>query len=404
LVYLIFWGGVKGSVCAYITSALHAAGVSVGRFTTPHLIHRSDSITIRNSPVPLSLFDSAEASILTRNTALGIDASEFELLTATAFEIFSRAGVDVGVVEVGLGGAEDATNVLLPHSTLVSVVTKIGLDHQKFLGDTLEEIAKAKAGIAKSGVPLVIDGSNLPNVLDVVKTVVDSAGAGPMVLAVAEDIGREDVNCTVETKHWGLLKFKKFLPGDFQRQNLSVAISALSCIALRFPSLTPGVLTKSIADTTWPGRLEKVDISSILKLSSPTLVLFDGAHNIQAQAELRKYVDAHIRPTADNKKIVWVLAATKGKDVEGMVKELVQRRDTVVATEFGSVDGMPWVQAVDGEAIVNSLSERVEKGVSESDSVEAVRVAWELANDSGATVVVAGSLYVLTPPLVCCFY
>ncbi|KAA8912454.1 Mur ligase [Sphaerosporella brunnea] len=375
----------KGSVCAYLSSALHAAGIRVGRFTSPHLIDRWDCISIHNTPVSRAHFLEAEKAVLALNSAHNIGASEFELLTATAFEIFIRSQVEIAVVEVGMGGAEDATNVLTPENVLVSVVTKIGLDHQGFLGNTLEEIAGVKAGIAKEGRPVVVDASNPVEVVEVISRVAHAAGAGQLLLAQPENL-RE--GCTeITTPSFGTLKFSKHLPGGYQPANLSCAINALSAIAPQFPALKGEGIVEAVAKTRWPGRLEHLDVSPIVPGAE---VLVDGAHNPQAQLELRKYVDQHIRPNAKDGKVWWVLAATKGKDVGAMIEELVGEGDAVVATHFGAVDGMPWIQAVQTGEIAGSV--RNGKVEEVEDCADAVKKAVTKAQQEGAAVVVAGSL------------
>ncbi|EHY55817.1 folylpolyglutamate synthase [Exophiala dermatitidis] len=172
----------KGSVAALISTFLSASGYRVGRFTSPHLIDRWDCITLDQKVVDRDVFLAAEERVQKRSlsqsqsqagssdaTTTDDKPSEFEILTATAFELFTSQGMDVAVVECGLGGRLDATNVLRPQDVLVSVLTKVGLDHTDFLGETIERITEEKAGIFKPGVPVVVDESNAENVLDVVR-------------------------------------------------------------------------------------------------------------------------------------------------------------------------------------------------------------------------------------------
>lgn len=174
----------KGSISAYLSRLLAAGGIRCGRFTSPHLVDRWDCITIDEKVVQESLFRQIEASVKLRDQDLGIGASEFELLTATAFEIFNHERVEVGVVEVGMGGRRDATNVL--DNVLVSVISKIGLDHQALLGDSIEQIAREKAGILKPDVPCVIDGTNSVEVLKTIQYRIRELG-------VDSEIGRAHV-------------------------------------------------------------------------------------------------------------------------------------------------------------------------------------------------------------------
>ncbi|KAK5256123.1 folylpolyglutamate synthase, partial [Exophiala xenobiotica] len=175
----------KGSIASLISTFLSNSGYSVGRFTSPHLIDRWDCITLNQRVVERERFLAAEAKVRQRSESDNVGASEFELLTATAFELFTDAKVDVAVVECGLGGRLDATNVLRQGDVLVSVLAKVGLDHTEFLGDTVEKVAREKTGIFKAGVPVVVDGSNTPEVLDVVRermAALGSSEGGPFVL------------------------------------------------------------------------------------------------------------------------------------------------------------------------------------------------------------------------------
>jgi folylpolyglutamate synthase/dihydrofolate synthase len=370
---------------------LHTAGVSVGTFNSPHLVDRWDCITVRNSPITESAFLDAERRVLDFDRNHGIGATEFELLTATAFELFTREKVQVGVVEVGLGGKGDSTNVLAAENTLVTVLTKIGLDHQMFLGNTVDEIAAVKAGIAKKGVPMVVDATNYTSVLDVIAKVTEELSGGEISLAAPENAG--DGVAEITTNAWGRIRFEKLLNGGYQANNLACAVTALSNVATQFPALTKEKVVDGVGATRWAGRLEMLDVSTIV--GSPAAVLVDGAHNPQAQQELRAYVDKYIRPKTKNGKVWWVLAATKGKDVGEMLAILMEPGDPLYATEFGQVDGMPWISPVKCEDIAATAQSTagVCTALSTRDPVAALRDAWGGAQLDGDGVVVAGSLY-----------
>lgn len=169
----------KGSVCAYASAMLQAASVAHGRFTSPHLIDRWDGIAINERTVGQDRFLAVEGEVKHRNRTEGIGASEFELLTATAFTCFSREKVRLAVVEVGLGGKDDATNIL--QDPIATVITSISKDHEPFLGNTLEKIAEHKAGIIKPGAPCFVDATNPPEIIDAIKRVAKQVGAGEVV-------------------------------------------------------------------------------------------------------------------------------------------------------------------------------------------------------------------------------
>lgn len=377
----------QGSVCAYISSVLHAAGVTSGRFTSPHLVDRWDCIMLEEAIVDRNIFLEVEATVKATNAKLGIGATEFELLTATAFEIFSRQRIDVAVVEVGMGGRLDSTNIF--ERPLATVITKIAMDHMGFLGSTLEEIAREKAGIMKGGSPCVVSGSNTEIVLSVLRRTADEVCTGGFIVAKPEVVG--EGYCEVATPAFGSQRFTHFLVGNYQPSNLSCAINALSLVSERFPSITAAAIQKGIKATRWPGRMETVDMTPII--GEQKHILVDGAHNPEAADALAEYVDRELR-TPDMKSITWVLAASKGKDIGRILHSLLKPGDHVVAVTFRPVDSMPWVTPTDSleiievaREVVGGLGSAVGAG---NDVKEALAMACQTAG--GGNVVVAGSL------------
>ncbi|EFQ98842.1 folylpolyglutamate synthase [Nannizzia gypsea CBS 118893] len=208
----------KGSIAGYLSSLLTAGGLRCGSFTSPHLVDRWDCITINERAVQESLFRHVEEQVKQRDASLGVGATEFELLTATAFEIFRQEQVDVGVVEVGMGGRLDSTNILPSESVLVSVIANIGLDHQAILGSTLAEIAAEKAGIMKPGVPCVVDGTNEEQVKGVMRE--HASRANTTVTFVEPD--------SIMAAHPQLRqRFHDLAAQPHQRSNISCAVAAL---------------------------------------------------------------------------------------------------------------------------------------------------------------------------------
>lgn len=369
----------KGSICAYLSAMLHASGVRCGRFTSPHLIDRWDCITIDEKTVQESLFRKAEALVSGRNQKDGIDASEFELLTATAFEVFAREKIEMGVVEVGLGGRLDATNAM--ENKAVTVITKIGLDHQSFLGSTIQEIARQKAGIMRPGVPCVLDKSNSPEVRRVIED-------------YAQEIGTEVILSSTESSFLDEMSEQDFEP--HQWQNLACAYTAFHLAYTKLDSPLHR-LAPAVQNISWPGRLQLVDIRSIADRRE--MILLDGAHNVQSAEALGLYVDGRLRTGAS--KVTWVLAATQGKELDGILKPLLRPGDCVAAVQYGDVDGMPWVRAMDTPEILTAASSA---GVGASqlyDSGNDISGAlrWAATVADGGPVVVAGSLYLVSDVL-----
>lgn len=302
----------KGSVCTYIESVLAKTGKKTGKFTSPHLVHPNDAICINKKPI-----NSAEYWDLIKHTTsiskhYKINATEFEIQTAAAFLAFSQNKIDVGVVEVGLGGAEDATNILPPSSVLCSVLTHISQDHDRFLGSTIEEVATAKAGIIKQGRPVAADGTNSEAVIEIIKKRAQELDA-PIQFTPANN------------------------SPEIRKRNMAVAALALSNVY----NLEPQTIQDAMHSAVWLGRMQWIN---------PALLL-DGAHNVAGAAQLRKYLDRVV----PNKNVRFVTAFSKPcKDI---LAQLIRKNDVLVATEFSSVESMPWIKPTPAAEIVAAASE-----------------------------------------------
>ena len=375
----------KGSVCAYVSAMLHAGKIKCGRFTSPHLIDRWDCITINDRPVHEDLFREVEGVVKARDYNEGIKASEFELLTATAFEIFNREKIEIGVIEVGMGGRHDATNVI--DNPSVTVITKIGLDHQSFLGTTLEQIAYQKAGIMKTGVPCIVDGSNSPGVIEVLRKSAKEIGAASISLVPQDH--------EIEEQVWSIIPKDQF--EEHQQMNIYLAIGAVQeMLSREYTSLDLRNLLPSIQETIWPGRLQRMSIESLV--GREYAILLDGAHNTQSAKVLGSYVDRKLRK--GKRPVTWVVAMSKGKDVHEVLSCFLRPQDNIIAVGFSPVDGMPWVSSETVEDIlhearrlhVSDLSQKGPEGI-----VDALRLATVVAK--GGPLVVAGSLYLVSDVL-----
>ncbi|EED23676.1 dihydrofolate synthetase Fol3 [Talaromyces stipitatus ATCC 10500] len=342
----------KGSITSYVSGLLTAAGVRCGRFTSPHLIDRWDCITINDKTVPESLFRQVEEQIKQRNQSLGVDASEFELLTATAFEIFDREHVEIGVVEVGMGGRLDATNIL--SNVLVSVIAKIGRDHEAFLGNSMEAIANEKAGILKDGVPCVVDGTNDAEVLQVIQSRIKELG----------------IDATIATPDIASRRFPRLVSlfndldlEPHQRTNIACATLALQkAFEQTQYHLNVDDLVPRLSKIEWPGRLQLLSMRPLINREEP--VLIDGAHNGQSANVLAGYVNRKLR--RQGVPVTWVIAVSHGKDLSEILQPLMQSGDNAAIVAFGPVDGMPWVKATDTERVAEHI-----KSISNIGKVEA---------------------------------
>ncbi|WP_461213486.1 bifunctional folylpolyglutamate synthase/dihydrofolate synthase [Lacticaseibacillus sp. GG6-2] len=308
----------KGSVANVTAHILEAAGLHVGLFTSPFIMRFNERFMIDHQPIP----DVTLAALTTRvATALaGIQAkqpefvvTEFEFVTALGLLYFHDANVDVAVIEVGIGGKEDSTNVIMPQ---VAVITSVGLDHQALLGNTIQSIATHKAGIIKPNVPVVTGA--LPQAATTVVAarvaVTHSVwDAYPKALAATHarvfDWGQtfdyQDAD--------GWLKDVTIpLMGDYQPANMAVAIRTAKRFAIGAGLVLDDAMIKAgLAASTWPGRMEKI--------SRDPLIILDGAHNPQGVGGLVKTL-AELFP---NRSVTVMAGVLKDKDVNTMVTELV---------------------------------------------------------------------------------
>ena len=375
----------KGSVCAYASAMISAAKIKCGRFTSPHLVDRWDCITIDEKPVNAGLFHEVEAAIKAKDHNENIKASEFELLTATTFEIFSREKIEVGIIEVGMGGRHDATNIL--QHPCVTVVTQIGKDHQAFLGESLEDIAYQKAGIIKQGARCVVDGNNLESVLNVLSRVAKDIGVASLSI-VPRDTSESN-------KVWRVLKRDSFQP--HQQRNICLAYEAvIAYLSESCSTIEPQTVLPVIREVVWPGRLQMLSIASLS--GRQQAVLLDGAHNVQSLEVLASYVNSLLR--MDDDPVTWVFAASKGRSVQELLSCLVKSRDNIVAVEFGLVDSMPWVIPQKAQMITAAGEELGVSGELRACTVgvrEALILATQIAKDG--PMVIAGSLYLVSDVL-----
>ena len=306
----------KGSTCAMIESGLRAAGFRTGLFTSPHLIQPAERIQTGGQPVSAERFAAAFdqvhacAEMLLRQERIDLHPTYFESVTAMAAVVFRECGVELAVLEVGLGGRLDATNVVAPD---LAVVTPVDFDHEAYLGNSLESIAGEKAGILKKGAPAVF-ARQRPEAEQVM-----SARARELGIAVTHSsaIAVSDVKLHARGSDfaWDALAIHCPLAGEHQVENARTAIAAL-----RVLGIAPEVIQQGIAQTTWPGRLERVAVN-------PEIIL-DGAHNPASAQVLAGYLDRFYDPRR-----VWLIYGTmRDKAVEELTAILFPRAAHVIVT------------------------------------------------------------------------
>ena len=382
----------KGSVAAMTASALRAAGYKVGLYTSPHLQDYAERIQIDGQPIPhAELVRLVEE--LKPHLAEVPNLTTFEITTALAFLYFARQGVTAGVIEVGLGGRLDATNIVYPK---VSVITSISYDHTAILGNTLAEIAGEKGGIIKPGAPVVLAPQK-----DEARLVIERIAAeqGAPLVEVGRDYlyaqlsrslnggqsmliwpaaEQERVNDYVESggfQEWEPARLNIPLLGYHQVENAATAYTALQVANRSGLPVSSDAIRAGFSRVVWPGRFE------ILQRQPPVVV--DSAHNRDSALKLRLALDDYYPGLP----VILVFGASEDKDVEGMFAELMPRVRQVVATRSYHP------RAMDPEELVD-LAHRFGRPAKLVDTVEeALDEAVRLA-DGEALVLVAGSLFV----------
>lgn len=311
----------KGSVSALCESALRAAHPdrTIGLYTSPHLVSFAERIRIGGRPVDAALFAQAEARL--RPAIERIGATFFEATTALAFLCFAEAGVDLAVVEVGLGGRLDSTNVLQPIAT---AVTNVARDHTEYLGDSLEQIAWEKGGIFKPGVPAVV-GEGEPFTSEVLRHRAAEAGA-PLVMldAVARindvEVSLEGTRFRLDSERWGSHTVRIPLVGAHQARNAALAAELLDVLP---DDVRPSwdAIEAGFANVRWAGRMQ------VVRQRGATWI-FDVAHNPAGVAALVETLDGLDLP----RPLVLLAAILSDKEWDEMLPPLLSRADAAILT------------------------------------------------------------------------
>lgn len=308
----------KGSTTAFIDNILRAAGYRTGRFTSPHLVHVNERFIVDGQPIS----DDRLNEILTRIQAVAETMPRcptyFETTTAIALLAFAEAKVDAAILETGLGGRFDATNIVTPIATGIG---PIALDHMQYLGDTLEAIAFEKAGIIKSGVPVSI-APNAPEAMAVIqkKAAESQAPIHKFTYQAAGEALAPRISYSGEA--FEFTESSLGLAGAFQAHNAALAVAMVESVANSFPRVDSDAVTRGLAATRWPCRLEQV-------LDSPTIYI-DVAHNpAGAQA---------LADSIPNSTII--LAASDDKDVRAIAEELAPKATSLILTTYKGRRGL----------------------------------------------------------------
>lgn len=369
----------KGSVSSLITDILRHAGLKVGKFTSPHLVKYNERIQLDGRDIG----DDEFAAVLTRVRDFANDLvahktceqpTQFEILTAAAFHYFALQKVDYAVIEVGLGGLWDSTNLIKP---VVSVITNIALDHTKVLGGTVEEIALQKAGIIKEKVPVVTGAEG--NALGPIQVM--AAFKQAPLYVYGQSFHGESLTSSMDGQTFRLCagtnyasEYTLALAGDHQIRNASVAIVAAKIVSKSDPRITEEDLHAGVRETRWAGRLERIG-------RQPDVIL-DGAHNPNGARALRDTLDKFY----PGRPVHFVFGMMGDKAVDEVIRILFHPADRVYTVRADA--GTRAAEAAD-------LARRVGSGARPFDDVGAAFAAARAEAGPDGLVVVAGSLYLV---------
>ncbi|GJQ53153.1 MAG: bifunctional folylpolyglutamate synthase/dihydrofolate synthase [Anaerolineaceae bacterium] len=364
----------KGSVCALCASALRVAGYKVGLYTSPHLLDFCERIQINGEPISHGLLVELVEEIKPAVARIP-KLTTFEITTALGFLAFAKQGCDAAVIEVGLGGRLDATNIVMPK---VSVITSLSYDHMAVLGDTLAKIAEEKAGIIKRGVP-VVSSSQKDEALEVLERVAKLEDSS--FTLVGKDIKFESLSSSLDGQSLRIVDdlrlstFNLQLPllGSHQLENAATAYAALKVSGLE---ISDEAIQKGFAQVKWRARFE------IARREPP--VIFDSAHNEDSFVKLRETLETYF----PDKKAYLIFGASEDKNIPGMFAALkpkiqrliVTRADHPRALEEGRIVELARQAEIESEAV--------------SPVQSALARALELSAKDGSIVLSAGSMFV----------
>jgi dihydrofolate synthase/folylpolyglutamate synthase len=376
----------KGSVAAMIARVLNSSGYKTGLYTSPHFHTLRERITIDGRIISEAEFAATMAEVKPFIESIKQDASfrqltYFEALTALAFAYFQKERVDFQVLEVGLGGRLDATNIV-PHPT-VCIITAVSLDHTQILGNTLEEIAREKAGIIKPGCWVVLSpqpeeaASVISDICHEKEAKVVQVGKDVTWHKVGGDLHHQSV--VIESKT-GRYQVSIPLLGDFQIENAATSVAALEILSLDGFHISATNIAQGLAQVRWPGRFQI--------LQQHPAVVIDGAHNV---ASIRRLV-VNIKSYFPRKRIFLVFGTSCDKDIPGIIDELVHLSPQVILTQASHSRAAP---------LAILAAEFTKRGIRpETRTIvnEAIFRALSLASKTDV-ICVTGSLFVVAEAL-----
>ena len=364
----------KGSVCAYLSSILTEAGYKVGRYTSPHLVDWTERICLNEQPISGTVLEEILIQIQNKISPEIEITTQFEVITAAAWVYFAQTKVDIAVMEVGLGGRLDATNVC--HNPLVSIITSISMEHWQRLGPTIADITKEKAGILKRNCPAVI--GNLPNDAEevVIAKIQELNCPAVWVKPAAELKVKKD---KLRWASYGGIDYPLPLLGEAQLMNSVLAIAALQILKQKGWKISELAIQKGMEKTHWLGRLQWTTWKN-------NRLLIDGAHNPAAAKVLRQYIDSL------DTSVTWVMGMLSTKDHADIFEALLRANDQlylVPVPDHSTAE--PEVLA----SLAKNICLKLDNCQAFPELFNALDTAFQSNHNSERLVVLCGSLYLL---------
>lgn len=351
----------KGSTCAILSKILTCAGYKTGLYTSPHILEYTERIKINQKNISKTDFADliTEISILAKIN--GIYLTEFELLTAAAYKYFADKETDICVIETGLGGRLDATSAI--SKNLLSIITSISLDHVDRLGDTIEKIAYEKAGIIKSGYPVLISSQNKG-----FKTVKNIANEKNSVVLTPQ----KSVELFYENKkNYAVYDNKKYefnLLGLWQKENLELVFEAINYLNQNGYEISPAAIIKALKEVNWVCRMQYIPRFNLL---------IDGTHNPDGARVLRQSLDYYFPET----KRVWIYGSLQTKDYKKVMSTLFRQEDEVYFYNFEYPNSVPF----------KILKESVPSGL----PINMRELEYLIAENKQSLIIISGSFYMI---------
>lgn len=379
----------KGSVCAYLSTILTAAGYRVGRYTSPHLVDWTERIYLNEQPIEQSALIEVLQQVIALANLAEETPTQFEVITAAAWLYFAQSQVDIAVMEVGLGGRLDATNVC--DRPLIGIITSISRDHWQRLGPTIADITREKAGVLKANCPAVI-GKLPTDAISVVQQKIAELNCPTVWVegaVVLEEVGGQRAGSreqgdgeTMRQGKWVKYQDVEYLLpllGDIQLSNSAIAIAACKILQKKGWNIPLAAIQQGMGKTQWRGRLQWSSYRD-----RPLLI--DGAHNIASAIALRNYLDTL------NKPVIFIMGMLSTKDHQDIFQALLRPQDQL---HLVPVPDHSSAQPEDLAVLARQVCPQLNQCKTYEDLFLALDNIWEKQANSKELVVFCGSLYLI---------